>query len=300
MLLLVDPYYDGLGFRVAKSLNVKLVSLVHKVFPDGESYFRIVDDVSGEKVVCLVSVFPEQDKGVLRAIFLSHTLKELGAEKVIIVFPYFPYARQDKRFLPGECVSARIVAEAVFSAGADYIVTIDVHSEDVFKPFGSRFINVRASEAWAGYIKSVYNLEDVFLIAPDKGRINYIGSIASLLGIPYSGFEKVRDLITGEIKKHEPIDPRMFEDLVNSKRIAILLDDIISTGGTAAKVAKRLREEFDGRIIAGFTHGLFLPGSVEKLIKAGVDEIISTDTVKNSFSKVTVADLIANTIRKLV
>ncbi|MHA1616510.1 MAG: ribose-phosphate diphosphokinase [Candidatus Njordarchaeales archaeon] len=300
MLILVDPYYDALGFEISRDLRVELVPLEHKVFPDGESYFRFLRDVAGEDVLCVLSSYPNQDKAILRAIFFLRTLRDLGAKKIIAVIPYFPYARQDKRFLPGECVSARVVAETIFSAGADYIITVDVHSEKVFENFGKRFLNIKAVKAWANYIKANYRTDDVFIIAPDKGRIDYVEAVASLLDVPFTGFEKRRDLVSGEIKKHQPINPEKFGTLVKSRKVAILLDDIISTGGTAAGVIKELRKIFDGKIVAGFTHGLFLPGSIEKLLKAGADEIVSTNTVRNSFAKVSVASIIVEEIRKIL
>jgi len=275
--------------------NFPEIRIDYKKFPDGETYVRLKSTINGKRIAYITTGYPQQDESIIRTLFITKTLKELGAKEVIVVYAYFPYARQDKRFLEGEAISARIVAEAIINAGADELITIDVHAEEVYE--GLPFKNITTEEIWAEFVKKY---EEPFLIAPDKGRMDFIKRIAERAGLreDYIAFQKKRDLVTGKIVGHEPIDKEKFMELLRNKKTAVLIDDIISTGGTAASVIKELRGKFKGKIVAGFTHGLFLPGSIEKLLEAGADEIIATDTVKNNFSSISVAKLIADYLRR--
>ncbi len=293
--VLVDPVHSELGFKVLRIGNFPEIRIDYKKFPDGETYVRLKSTINGKRIAYITTGYPQQDESIIRTLFITKTLKELGAKEVIVVYAYFPYARQDKRFLEGEAISARIVAEAIINAGADELITIDVHAEEVYE--GLPFKNITTEEIWAEFVKKY---EEPFLIAPDKGRMDFIKRIAERAGLreDYIAFQKKRDLVTGKIVGHEPIDKEKFMELLRNKKTAVLIDDIISTGGTAASVIKELRGKFKGKIVAGFTHGLFLPGSIEKLLEAGADEIIATDTVKNNFSSISVAKLIADYLRR--
>jgi len=299
MLLVVDPYYGELGGRLALLSGFDLVVLEHKRFPDGELYFRIVDDVAGKEICLLMGcgVFGQSDC-VLRVLFLVRTLKDLGAKRVFLVLPYFPYARQDKRFLPGECVSARVLGEVFSSVGADVIATVDVHSPGAFAFLGDKFVNLDSIPVWTEFFKRGFGRE-FFLISPDEGRLEVVERLARALGVQFTGFKKVRDLKSGKIIGLEPMDVEYLRELSSSYNVAVLFDDIISTGGTAARVISLLRKHFTGKIVAAFTHGLFLPGSTEKLVKAGVSDIVATDTVRNAFAKVSVAPLLLTFLKSL-
>jgi len=298
MRVIVDPFYSELGSRVVVFGGFDLLPLDFKLFPDGEFYVRVPSDVAGSNVAIIVGCMPfQQSDCFLRGVFLTSTLKDLGVKKVILVYPYLPYSRQDKRFLPGECVSARVFVNSLLSAGADVVVTIDVHSPDVFSSLGSRFVNISSLPVWRDYLKNNF-VDGFFLIAPDEGRLEVVSKLAKLVGVPYTAFKKVRDLKSGKITSLEPVNADELNRLSKNNKTAIIFDDIISTGGTVSNVVKLLRKYFNGEVVALFTHGLFLPGSIQKLISAGVDRIVSTDTVKNSFAEVSVASLIADFIRR--
>jgi len=300
MVLVIDPYYGELGAKVAHLLGDGIIKVEHKVFPDGEYYFRFVGDVLNRNVGVIVGCFPwGQNECVIRGLFLSSTLRELGARKVVLIFPYFPYARQDKRFLPGECVSAKIVASMIKFSGVDLIATVDVHAEEVFKFLGDSFVNISSCDVWVDYFRKNYG-QKFFLVAPDEGRLEDIKKLANKLNVPYTGFRKTRDLKSGEIKGLEPMNEDELITYTSKYDIAVIFDDIISTGGTAARAISLLRKFFKGKIIAAFTHGLFLPGAVEKLVKAGVSEIVCTDTVRNTFCKVSVAPLLASFLKEVL
>lgn len=299
MRVIVDPFYSELGSRVILLGGFDSLSFDFKVFPDGEFYVRFLGDMTGLDVGLVMGCLPfHQSDCFLRSVFFVSTLRDLGANRVVVVFPYLPYGRQDKRFLPGECVSARIFVESLLRAGADVVATIDVHSQDVFSVFGDRFVNISSLPVWEEFLANRFG-NGFFLVAPDKGRIDFISNLARTINVPYTAFRKVRDLKTGKIMSLEPISVSELKELSRSYDIAVVFDDIISTGGTMARAIRKLRELFNGRVVAAFTHGLFLPGSVQKLLDAGVSEIIATDTVKNSFAIVSVAKLIVDFFKSI-
>ena len=299
MLLVVDPYYEEFGGKVAVLSGFDVLFVEHRVFPDGEFYFRFDrGSIGGDDVCVIVGCFPfGQNDCFVRALFFVRTLRELGAGRVVVVFPYFPYARQDKRFLSGECVSARVVADLLVSAGADLLACVDVHAPDAFSYLGDRFRNLSSRDVWVDFFRGNYS--DFFLVAPDEGRLGVVRDLADALGVPYTGFRKVRDLKTGKIVGLECLDEKYLRELSSGFSTAIVFDDMISTGGTAARVVSELRKFFDGKVVAAFTHGLFLPGSVQKLIRAGVSEIVATDSVRNAYGRVSVAPLIADFLRSI-
>jgi len=300
MFVVVDPYYGELGAKVSLLSGIDVMSVEHKVFPDGEYYFRVSGSVTGSSVGIIIGCSPwQQNDCIIRSFFLSKTMRDLGARKIVLVMPYFPYSRQDKRFLSGECISAKFLAEILIQSGTDVIATIDVHSMDVFNFLGEKFVNLVSDDIWVNYFVENFG-KDFFLVSPDEGRLRVIKRLSERMGVPYTGFKKVRDLHTGSIIGLGPIDEDELKELSKSYDKAILFDDIISTGGTAAKVVSLLRNYFDGQIITAFTHGLFLPGSVEKLLKAGVSKIVATDTVRNAFSEVSVAPLISRFLKDVL
>lgn len=296
MKLVLDPNYNKLATILANEFDT--VKTKFKRFSDGELYFRFKDSVADENVATLVSGYPNQDKAVVKATLLSATLKDLGASQIITVFPYFPYARQDKRFLQGEPISAKYVAKNLFESGTDFLLTIDVHDENVFKDFGKKLVNLKTYSIWAEYLtKNVEN--DFFLISPDEGRANFVEDLAKEINCEFISLSKQRNLKTGEVEGIEVKNKEKLDRLKKKCEVAVLSDDIISTGGTASEALGTVKEVFQGETIAAFTHGLFLPGSISNLLSVGTNKILTTDTIDTSFSDVSVASLIAKKLKKI-
>jgi len=293
VLLLVDPFLGSLGFRLGSS-GLDLVDFEFKFFGDGEFYFRVLSDVEGEDVFVVVSMFPDPNVAFVRSIFYVSTLKDLGARRVIFISPYLAYGRQDKRFLDGECVSARVIVSSLFSAGADLVVSVDTHSPEAYSVFSPKFRELSSLSVIADFIRNRFRGKDIIVISPDKGRIPVIKKLAESLGVDYSYFEKVRDLKTGKIVKHAPHDEGVLSKLLRSKEVVVIFDDIISTGGTISGIARTIRNDFnfDGELVTIFTHGLFLSGSVNKLFSSGVSLVVATDSVPNPFAEITITPVI--------
>lgn len=302
--LVKDPLYNSIRIRPFLQKGFKVLNIEHKRFPDGEEYIRILDEINEEDhYVVILRGFPEQNSNILRGLLIIDTLRDFGARKIIVVWPYLPYSRQDKRFLPGEAISVITLVKVISLLGVSYIITVDVHNESAFKRFKGKIINITTEDLWAEYIARRYNARKIALIAPDKGREEFIRKVAQTLGADYYVFEKRRDLTTGKIVCHSPTDEESIKNAINYADCFIIIDDIIATGGTLANIARWLRTEgFNGKIVVGGIHGLFLGNAVDRLLRSGVDEIIASDTVSNPFihDELSVSPLLVNAILNII
>lgn len=303
MLYLVkDPLYRSFRYDIFLKYGFTILKMEHKFFPDGETYIRFLDDIDPEGYyLVIIRGYPEQDRNIIRALFILETLKDLGARKIYLCLPYMPYSRQDKRFLPGEAISAQIIARTILDRGADIIITIDVHNEAAYHQLNNRFVNIRSTDLWCSYIRKNLPDRDICIISPDIGRKGFIKELGEKCNATTLSFMKVRDPHTGKILHHEPEDPDAYRDVLKNRDTIIIIDDIIATGGTVAGVARRIRRDgFQGKIYTFFTHGLFLGNAYDKLMYAGVDHVICTDTVDNPFihEDVCVGKLILNFLEK--
>ncbi len=274
-----------LGEEVARLLGQRKVSVEYKNFPDGESYQRLTESVSREDVILVQTTYPSQDKRLVELLIMIDGLKSLGAAKVRVVVPYMAYARQDTKFREGEVVSISSLFKMIQSAGADEFYTVDLHKEATLSAFGIKARNFYATEVMADYLNRT-GLEDPYILSPDKGAIMIAKRIGEKIGAEYGNFEKTRDRITGAITvRGERVDAR--------GRNVVIVDDLISTGGTIANAAKILKEGGAKKVIAICSHPLLVAGAYERMRGAGVDEVLGTDTIESEISKISVAPLIA-------
>jgi len=272
-------------------LAFPLVNIRMKRFPDGEFYVKFEENIAGENLLIVQSLYPPQDIHAMELFLILHTARDLGAETIRVFVPYLAYSRQDERYLEGECLSAAMIAEIIESLGADFLYTIDVHNENVLKMYKIPVYNLTASGELARYFAKK-TLERPLVVAPDdedlaKRRAAYA---ARVLGADWDALEKRRDRYTGEIVTFA-------KDLNARGRDAIIIDDIISTGKTTANAAKILREQGAKRIFVGVSHALLLGDSIRLIMESGVEEIVGTDSVVNDYAKVSVAPILARALR---
>ena len=255
-------------------------------FPDGESKIRIMDDVRNKKVIVVQSTYPPVDKHLLQLFVLSHKLSEDGAD-VYAVVPYLGYARQDREFLKGEVVTLGVIAHLMRSVGIKRLVTVDIHSVKGLGLFSFPVYSTSSIPLLAEYIGSNYDLRDPIAVSPDFGSSNRVEAFAAVLKSEHVSFKKSRDRKTGEITTEE-----QHLDLLG--RDAVIVDDMISTGGSVAKCAQLLKKYSAKRVIACCAHAVLAGGAADKLKNAGVDELLSTNTIPRKFSKVDVSPLIVS------
>jgi len=277
----------ALAERISRELgNAPFAIPFTKRFPDGEMYVRIGGRLEGDDVVVVQSTRTDQD--LLELLLLEDAVREAGARRTLVVVPYFGYARQDRRFFPGEPVSARTLCRHV-ELDADAVVTVDLHSSQTLTHFKKPAFEASGIPAIARLLRE--RPLDV-LVSPDKGGVDRARRMAMTLDKPWFALEKRRI----DSERVELSLPPTLPTPIEGKR-AVILDDVISTGGTIVEAAKLLKRHGVATISAACTHGLFLRDAFER-IKAVVDEVYSTDTLVNPAEKASVAPDIAQILER--
>jgi ribose-phosphate pyrophosphokinase len=284
---------EALASKVAQELHLKAGALEVRRFPDGEKYLRVLDDVKNENVAVIQSIHHTPDELVFEYLLLVDALKDLGARKVTAFIPYFAYARQDERFKPGEALSFKTVSKLMESVGTDEIYTIDMHQHRVLKSseiFKIPSHNLSAMPLLADYAKKTGELKKPLVIGPDAEAEQWAKIAAERLETDYDVFEKKR---LGDAQVE--VRPRKSSA---KGRDVLIVDDIISTGGTIVEAARILISQGANKVAVACTHPILANGALEKIQKAGVASVFGTDTVPSPISRVSVAPLIASEIRK--
>jgi len=285
------PSSQLLGLRLSRYLNSSAVPLEFKTFPDGERYIRIKEELRNCHAIVVQSTTPpDPNRSIIELCFLLETLKELGAEKVTAVIPYFAYARQDKRFLPGEAISGRIVCDMVQNSGADEVITVDIHNKRILKNFKIPAKDVSAVPLLGDYLNK-FKPDNPLIISPDEGAIERAKMLSEFMDAEYVSFSKFRDKHTGEIEIE-------MKEINVVDRDVIIVDDIISTGGTMARAVEIAKSQGANRIYTVCTHAILVGDSRFRILNAGANEIIGTDTVPSDVSLVSVAPVIAEALEE--
>lgn len=287
-----------LAEKIAKNLNLKLSGLEVFVFPDGEKRVRVLDKVSDEDTVVVQSTSSPVDENYMQLFFAVDALKRSGAKSVIAVIPYLGYQRQDHVFREGEDVSVKVIAEILDKLRIDRLVVIDLHSIKIQEAFNIPVSHLSALPIFAKIIKeNKWNGDSTVLVTPDMGGIRRIKILSEMLGgMPFAVIEKNRDLVTGTVSA-EKITGKI------SKK-AIIVDDMISSGGTIAVAAELLKKNGAEKIFVFATHAVFSDKAPQILQKAAVDVVYVSDTVfvpeEKRFPKLkilSVSNLIAESIK---
>ena len=292
MKIIPGPSSTKLGNSIAEILGIETVRIAHKKFPDGESYVRFEGEVAGEEVAIVQTTGPPQDTNLIQLFILADAAKDLGAKRVIAVVPYLAYARQDKRFLPGEAISIQTIGKLLKASGIDELLTVNVHQEKILEKFEIPARNISAIGLLANYFKS-RGLEGAFALAPDKGASEFAIEASKILGGGYGWLHKERDRYTGEVKTEE-------KTLDVSGKDAIIFDDIISTGGTTANAVKILKKQGARRIFAACVHPLMIGNAKERILQSGAEEIVGTDSVPSDVTVVSLAPLLAKALAERI
>jgi ribose-phosphate pyrophosphokinase len=218
------------------------------------------------------------------------SVKRMAPAKIVVVIPYLAYARQDKIFRPGESRFANVVIGILNSFGIDELYVVDVHAPLLVNECLCKAVNIDSMKLLADYIKS-QGAEDIIVVSPDKGAVERSKAFAKRFGenVPVEYFDKERDVKTGKIQ--------MSGKLNLKGKDVVIADDIISTGGTMASAIQIAKQNGAKKVYAVATHALLLQQAKFRILNAGADEIIGTDSIDNEVAKVSLAKTIADYLK---
>lgn len=288
-MVIAGPASVDLARSISHNLNVKIIEPELKIFSDGESKLRI-PSVNNKHCIIVQSLYPPSDRHIVQLLMIIHKCKKDHASKITVIIPYMAYARQDKAFLDGEIISIAVLAQVIENFGVDEVITVDIHKEVSLSYFSIKIKNISAIPILADYIKNNVTIEKSFIISPDAGGIERAEKFAQLLELPILCLKKKRDRKTGFVSIDENIGMKV--DGMN----AILVDDMISTGGSIVKACEVLKKQKIGNIIVFCTHAILVDNAFEKIINSGVKEIISTNSIPSICSKVDLSLILSDAL----
>ena len=272
MLIYSGSSNSELAKKVANELGTELAEVEKEQFASGEIYIRLADSARGADCFVLQSHSGGINFTIMEQLLIVDALKRASAKRITAVLPFYPYSRQDKKALPREPISARLISDMYVAAGVNRMVSIDLHTQQIQGFVDQPFDHLTAMPLFVEYFKDKFD-GPISIISPDAGGVKRATTFAKHLDA-YVGFvHKKRDpKVHNEVKSFTIIGE--VED-----RHAILLDDIIDTGGTIAAASRILKDRGALSVNVAATHGIFSEGSVEKLQDAPVDKIVVTDTL---------------------
>ena len=276
-----------LAKRIARRLKAPYIEAQTKIFPDGESKITFSSIPKKSIILVVQSTYPPVDTNLLHTLAIISQARK-ASSKIYAIIPYMGYARQDRQFLSGEVVTMSIVAKMLQAVGAKKVIVVDIHSKTALNHFKIPTVNVSAIPELAKYFKKL-KIKKPLVVSPDTGGSSRAKKFASLLNTDFITLKKSRNRNTGKVQiQSSKVDVR--------GRDLIVIDDIISTGGSIIKATQFLKKQKCKRVFVACTHGLFVGYAERKIKKAGVSKIISTNTIPRSTSKVDMAGVIAKSI----
>ena len=279
---------EDLARKLSRKIKANLVKSEVRVFSDGESKITLTGNLSKKKSIVVQSICPPVDTNLIQALSLISKAKETSSE-VIAVIPYMGYARQDREFLSGEIITMKVLGKLFKGAGASKIIVVDIHSMIGLKNFRIKSTNVTAIPDLVQYFKKL-RLKKPLVVSPDQGGKDRAKEFADKFESEYIVLEKQRDRKTGKVQiKTKNTDEVAGRDL-------ILVDDMISTGGSIIKATQFLKKQKCKRVFVACTHALLMNDAEKKIKKVGVTSIVSANTIPGKTSVVDISNTIAKAI----
>jgi ribose-phosphate pyrophosphokinase len=289
-IIIAMPGDEAMGQGLARSLAGGVGEIASRTFPDGETYLRLVTDVTGRAVV-MICTLDRPDAKILPLLFAAATARELGAASVGLVAPYLAYMRQDRRFNPGEAVTSREFA-SLLSRSFDCLVTVDPHLHryrSLAEIYAVPTRVVRAAPLISQWIKA--HVPDPLVIGPDSESEQWVAAVAQAAGAPYTVLDKVRRGdrdVQIKVKDLEAFDGRR----------PVLVDDIISSGRTMIEAVQLIREHGAAEPVCIAVHGVFADQSDELLAQAGA-RVVTSNSIPHETNGIDVTRLLAGAIDAL-
>ncbi|MGB4712686.1 MAG: ribose-phosphate diphosphokinase [Pontimonas sp.] len=300
LVLVSGRAHPALAEAVAKELGTELVSTDAKTFSNGEIYARYGESVRGSDVFVIQAHTEPINEWVMEQLIMVDALKRASAKRITVVAPFYPYARQDKKGRGREPISARLMADLFKAAGADRIMSVDLHAAQIQGFFDGPVDHLFAMPVLLEHFKSQLDPETLTVVSPDMGRVRVADIWSDKLGAPLAIIHKRRDpKIHNDVSIHEIVG-----DVEG--RVCLLVDDMIDTGRTIAKAAQALKDAGAISVIVAATHAVFSEPASTVLQSDFIDEVVVTDTLPLDVSKhwdrlriLPIAPLLARAIKEV-
>lgn len=284
------PEDKALAEYLAKKMGIDLGVAEIRNFPDGETYIRIISQVKNKSVILICRLDHPNNK-ILPLFFMAKKLKELGALNICLIAPYLPYMRQDKSFKASEVVSASVFAQFL-SSFIDQLITIDPHLhriKDLSEIFSVPAITIHLTRDVAEWIRA--NIDSPCIIGPDEESKQWVIEVAKSLDAPFIILEKIR-YSDSNVKISIPVS-------MDITKTPVLLDDIISTGGSmVATIRELINKGFKPPVCIGM-HALFNKNNYNKIMKSGAKKVITSNSILNFSNEIDIGDVIFEKLKFL-
>ncbi|WP_371782926.1 ribose-phosphate diphosphokinase [Streptosporangium subroseum] len=292
--------YPELAEEVADHLGVDTTPTTLRDFANGEIYARYPESVRGCDAFVIQSHTGPINQWIMEQLIMVDALKRASAKRITVIMPFYGYARQDKKSRGREPITARLMADLLKTAGADRLMSIDLHTSQIQGFFDGPVDHLFAMPVLVNYLKDKLDLETTTVVSPDTGRVRLSERWADTLGTPLAFIHKRRDLeVANQVKVSEVVGKVR-------GRTCVLIDDMIDTAGTICKAADALYEQGATNVVVAATHAVFSTPAVDRLKNSKISEVIVTNTLpiaeENRFDKLTVlsiAPLIARAITEV-
>ena len=280
LIIVSGRAHPQLAKDVASELGTQVLSSTAYDFSNGETYVRFNESVRGCDVFVVQSHGDRVNDWLMEQFIMVDALKRASAKRITVVAPFYPYARQDKKHLGREPISARLIADLYKTAGANRIMSIDLHSSQEQGFFDGPWDHLWAQPVLVDYIRRRIDTSNAAVVSPDAGRIRVAERWANALGgTPLAFVHKTRDIT----RPNESVANRVVGAVEG--RSCVLVDDMIDTGGTIAKAVQVVLDAGAKDVIVAATHGVLSGPAVDRLSTCGAREIVVTDTLPISESK---------------
>ena len=274
MKILTGNSNKHLSGKISKYLKNKLVNSSIRKFSDGEIYIEINENIRGNSIFIIQAISSPANDNLMELLLCIDALKRSSAKNITAVIPYFGYARQDRKVVPRTSISAKLVSNLITKAGADRIVTVDLHAGQIQGFFDIPVDNLFSTPIFARHIKRKIKSKNLICVAPDVGGVERTRALGRKLDVGLAIIDK---------RRPSPGKSQVMNVIGNVKgKTCIITDDIIDSGGTIVNATDALIKRGAKEVYVYVTHGVLSGEAIEKIKKSKIKNLVVTDTIDNS------------------
>jgi len=274
MKILAGTSNSKLSKAIARNLKQKLVNTNIKRFADDEIYVEINENIRGNSIFVVQSTSNPANDNLMELLICIDALKRSSAKNITAVIPYFGYARQDRKVVPRTAISAKLVSDLITNAGANRILSVDLHAGQIQGFFNIPVDNLFATPIFVKHIKKQIKSKNIICVAPDVGGVERTRALSRRINSNIAIIDK---------RRPAPGKSEVMNIVGNvNKKTCIIVDDIIDSGGTIVNAANALKNKGAKEVFVYITHAVLSGDAVDKIEKSQIKKLITTDTIDNS------------------